>query len=140
MGFAWGWGLGLALVLALSLGLALEAEGKAVDAGVRAGAEAGVGAGVCVATRRAAGGPSLSNMLCLGALADVRGLGVTMAQQARYAPALEAVLRGELRRALRRGQGSKKRRIRNRMQQGAPDVFSFPMITPCCCFVPAGAI
>lgn len=100
--------------------------------------------------------PSLSNMLCLGALADVQSLGVAMARQARYAPALEATLRAELRRALRRGQGgSRQRRIKNRLQQqqaaaaavmamstmprgAAPDVFSFPMITPCCCFEPAG--
>lgn len=84
--------------------------------------------------------PSLSNMLCLEGLVDVQGLGVTMAQQARYAPALEAILKGELRRAMRRGQGSRQRRIKNRLQQavprgggaGAPGVFSFPMITPCC--------
>ncbi|CBN77463.1 expressed unknown protein [Ectocarpus siliculosus] len=75
---------------------------------------------------------SLSNMLCLGALADVQGLGLAMAQQARYAPALEAVLKRELRQALRGGQGLK-RRIKHRLQPpGAPDVFSFPMITPAC--------
>lgn len=74
---------------------------------------------------------SLNNMLCLGALADVQGLGLVMAQQARYAPALEAVLKRELRQALRRGQGLK-RRIRHRLQIGAPDVFSFPMIMPAC--------
>ncbi|CAN0458208.1 unnamed protein product [Ectocarpus sp. 12 AP-2014] len=75
---------------------------------------------------------SLSNMLCLGALADVQGLGLAMAQQARYAPALEAALKRELRQALRGGQGLK-RRIKHRLQPpGAPDVFCFPMITPAC--------
>ncbi|CAN0413368.1 unnamed protein product, partial [Ectocarpus sp. 8 AP-2014] len=75
---------------------------------------------------------SLCNMLCLGALADVQGLGLAMAQQARYAPALEAALKRELRQALRGGQGFK-RRIKHRLQPpGAPDVFSFPMITPAC--------
>ncbi|CAM9471677.1 unnamed protein product [Ectocarpus fasciculatus] len=75
---------------------------------------------------------SLSNMLCLGALADVQGLGLAMAQQARYAPALEAALKRELRQALRGGPGLK-RRIKHRLQPpGAPDVFSFPMITPAC--------
>lgn len=80
---------------------------------------------------------SLSNMLCLGALADVQGLGLIMAQQARYAPALEAVLKRELRQALRRGQGLK-RRIKHRLQPGAPDVFAFPMIMPACQLVHHG--
>lgn len=80
---------------------------------------------------------SLSNMLCLGALADVQGLGLIMAQQARYAPALEAVLKRELRQALRRGQGLK-RRIRHRLQPGAPYVFAFPMVMPACQLVHHG--
>lgn len=87
--------------------------------------------------------PSLGNMLCLGALADVRGLGVAMAGQARYAPALEATLKGELRRALRRGQGSRQRRLKSRLQQtprGAPDVFGFPLVKPCCCMGPDGGM
>ncbi|CAN0433418.1 unnamed protein product [Ectocarpus sp. 12 AP-2014] len=85
-----------------------------------------------VATKTAPPTSSLSNMLCLGALADVQGLGLAMAQQARYAPALEAALKRELRQALRGGQGLK-RRIKHRLQPpGAPDVFCFPMITPAC--------
>lgn len=84
------------------------------------------------AVRAAPPTSSLSSMLCLGALADVQGLGLAMAQQARYAPALEAALKRELRQALRGGQGLK-RRIKHRLQPpGAPDVFSFPMITPAC--------
>ncbi|CAM9900856.1 unnamed protein product [Ectocarpus sp. 6 AP-2014] len=87
---------------------------------------------VAAAAKTAPPTSSLSNMLCLGALADVQGLGLAMAQQARYAPALEAVLKRELRQALRGGQGLK-RRIKHRLQPpGAPDVFSFPMITPAC--------
>lgn len=81
--------------------------------------------------------PAISNTLCLGELADVQGLGVRMAQQARYAPALEARLRGELRRALRRGLGSRQRRLKSRLVQTAlPDVFSFPMVVPCCNLAP----
>ncbi|CAB1115576.1 unnamed protein product [Ectocarpus sp. CCAP 1310/34] len=87
---------------------------------------------VAAAAKTAPPTSSLSNMLCLGALADVQGLGLAMAQQARYAPALEAALKRELRQALRGGQGLK-RRIKHRLQlPGAPDVFSFPMITPAC--------
>lgn len=81
--------------------------------------------------------PAISNTLCLGELADVQGLGVRMAQQARYAPALEARLRGELRRALRRGLGSRQRRLKSRLVQTAlPDVFSFPMVAPGCNLAP----
>lgn len=77
--------------------------------------------------------PAISNTLCFGELADVQGLGVRMAQQAQYAPALEARLKGELRRALRRGMGSRQRRLKSRLVQTAlPDVFSFPMVVPCC--------
>eukprot|EP00903_Cladosiphon_okamuranus_P014725 g13645.t1 len=93
--------------------------------------------GPSAAEAAAAPTSSLSNMVCLGALADVQGLGLTMAQQARYAPALEAALKKELRQALRRGQGLK-RRIRHRLQLGAPDVFTFPLIVPACQLVHHG--
>lgn len=76
---------------------------------------------------------SLDN-LCLGALADVEGLAETMAQQARFAPMLETTLKGELRRAMKRGQG-RQRRLKNRLQapQGAPPgVMSFPLVGPGC--------
>lgn len=111
-----------------------EEEQEAQEAATAAAASAGSGIAPTAAKS------SLSNMLCLGALADVQGLGMMMAQQARYAPALEAALKRELRQALRRGQGLK-RRIRHRLQPqhqhqqgggGAPDVFSFPMVTPAC--------
>lgn len=99
--------------------------------GAGAGA-AGAGGAAAAAATASAATSSLSNILCLGALADAKGLGMTMAQQARCAPALEAGLKRELRLALRRGQGGLKRRIRHRLQQGAPDVFSFPMVVPAC--------
>lgn len=78
----------------------------------------------------------LSDMLCLAALADVQGLAVTMAQQARFAPALEAVLRAEMRRAMKRGQG-RQRRLKSRLQalQGIPGVMGFPLVKPGCCLL-----
>lgn len=89
---------------------------------------------------------SLSDMLCLGALADVEGLGERMAQQARFAPALEAALKGELRQANRRGQG-RQRRLKSRLQQinqqaigfASTGMLTFPMIRPCCCSTVHGA-
>lgn len=79
---------------------------------------------------------SLGDMLCLGALSDVEGLAVMMAQQSRFAPALEAVLRSELRRAIKRGQG-RQRRLKSRLQalHGMPGVMSFPLVKPGCCLL-----
>lgn len=110
----------------------------AQDRGTAAAKDAGTAAGAAAAVVRGGSLSSASDMLCLGALADVEALGVSMAQQSRFAPALEAALKEELRNALRRGQG-RQRRLMSRLQPAAttaPGIISFPMIRPCCCFSP----